>query len=79
MKVYVVYQLGYTGSNELEILGVFKDLEKAWEQLADVPVDETGTFIEGYFYNWDEGDIKENIWFWFDERVEGGIGNRYFN
>lgn len=31
MKVYVVYQLGYTGSNELEILGVFKDLEKAKE------------------------------------------------
>lgn len=31
MKIYVVYQLGYTGSNELEILGVFKDLEKAKE------------------------------------------------
>lgn len=29
MKVYVVYQLGYTGSNELEILGVFADKEKA--------------------------------------------------
>ena len=54
-------------------------LDILWEQLADVPVDETGTFIEGYFYNWDEGDIKENIWFWFDERIEGGIGNRYFN
>ena len=29
MKVYVVYQLGYTGSNELEILGVFKDIDEA--------------------------------------------------
>lgn len=29
MKVYVVYQLGYTGSNELEILGVYKDIETA--------------------------------------------------
>lgn len=29
MKVYVVYQLGYTGSNELEILGTFDDYKKA--------------------------------------------------
>lgn len=29
MKVYVVYQLGYTGSNELEILGIYKDIETA--------------------------------------------------
>ena len=31
MKVYVVYLLGYTGSNELEILGVYQDIEKAKE------------------------------------------------
>lgn len=29
MKVYVVYQLGYTGSNELEILGVYDRYTKA--------------------------------------------------
>lgn len=29
MKVYVVYQLGYTGSNELEILGVYRNIEEA--------------------------------------------------
>ena len=29
MKVYVVYQLGYTGSNELEILGVYDNYKKA--------------------------------------------------
>lgn len=29
MKVYVVYQLGYTGSNVLEILGVYKDYKIA--------------------------------------------------
>lgn len=29
MKVYIVYQLGYTGSNVLEILGVYNDIEKA--------------------------------------------------
>lgn len=29
MKVYVVYQLGYTGSNELEILGVYQNIGEA--------------------------------------------------
>lgn len=29
MKVYVVYQLGYTGSNELEILGVYGNINEA--------------------------------------------------
>ena len=29
MKVYVVYQLGYTGTNQLEILGVFSNIGEA--------------------------------------------------
>ena len=29
MEVYVVYQLGYTGVNELEVLGVFRNIEEA--------------------------------------------------
>ena len=29
MKVYIVYQLGYTGSNELEIIGTCNDYKKA--------------------------------------------------
>lgn len=29
MKVYVVYQLGYTGTNQLEILGIFKHIGEA--------------------------------------------------
>ena len=39
MKVYVVYQLGYTGSNVLEILGVFKEYKNAekiyWQYIND--------------------------------------------
>ena len=39
MKVYVVYQLGYTGSNELEILGVYKNVrfaeDKYFGQISD--------------------------------------------
>lgn len=54
-------------------------LDILWEQLADVPVDETGTFIEDFFYSWKIGDKKEDIWHWFDERVTEGIGKRYFN
>ena len=50
-----------------------------WEQLGDVPLDKTGTFIDDLFYSWKVGDKKDNIWHWFDERVDGGIGNRYFN
>lgn len=34
MEVYVVYQLGYTGSNVLEILGVFKNIEEAKKMLS---------------------------------------------
>lgn len=50
-----------------------------WEQLGDIPVNEEGTLIEDNFYNWDKGAEKAKIWYWFDERVEEGIKNRYFN
>lgn len=54
-------------------------LDKMWEELADIPTDKTGTFIEDFFYSWKIGDKKEDIWHWFDERVTEGIGKRYFN
>ncbi len=53
-------------------------LDIMWEQLGDIPVNEAGTTIEENFYNWDKGAEKEKIWHWFDDRVNGGIGNRYF-
>ena len=50
MKVYVVYQLGYTGSNVLEILGVFKEYKNAekiyWQYINDN--------VEDYDYGVDE-------------------------
>lgn len=54
-------------------------LDKMWEQLSDIPVNDTGEIIEDKFYNWDKGTNKEKIWHWFDDRVIGGIGNRYFS
>lgn len=54
-------------------------LDMMWEELEDIPTDEMGIFIENPFYIWNIGTQKEDIWHWFDKRVEGGIGNRYFN
>ena len=50
-----------------------------WEKFGDIPVDKNGITIEQDFYIWKKGTEKEDIWHWFDVRVTGGIGNRYFN
>lgn len=54
-------------------------LDKMWEQLSDIPVNNTGEIIEDNFYIWEKGTSRDDIWYWFDKRVQGGIGNRYFN
>ena len=54
-------------------------LDKMWEQLSDIPVNNTGEIIENKFYIWEKGTSRDDIWHWFDKRVQGGIGNRYFN
>lgn len=54
-------------------------LDKLWEQLGDIPVDESETKIEKPFFYWGKNTNKEKIWHWFDERLVEGIGNRYFN
>ena len=54
-------------------------IDKLWEELGDVLVDETGVYIDQDFYIWKKGTEKEEIWHWFDVRTTGGIGNKYFN
>lgn len=54
-------------------------LDIMWQELGDIPVNESSTIIEENFYNWEKGTEKEKIWHWFDDRLEEGIGNRYFN
>ena len=54
-------------------------LDLMWQQLGDIPVNEEGTLIEDDFYNWDKGSELDLIWHWFDDRLEEGIGKRYFN
>lgn len=54
-------------------------IDKLWKELGDVFVDETGVYIDQDFYIWKKGTEKEEIWHWFDVRITGGIGNKYFN
>lgn len=54
-------------------------IDKLWEELGNVYVDETSVYIDQDFYIWKKGTEKEEIWHWFDVRVTGGIGNKYFN
>ena len=48
MKVYVVYELGYTGSNELEILGIYKDIETAKKMYRDSIAESRAEFDYDY-------------------------------
>ena len=48
MNVYVVYQLGYTGSNELEILGVYQDLKLAEERYFKEIIDNIREYDFGF-------------------------------
>lgn len=54
-------------------------LDIMWKELGDILVDENGIAIEQDFYIWKKGTEKEEIWHWFDNRVIGGIGKKYFN
>ena len=42
-------------------------LDKLWEELSDVPLDNTGEKIEDDFYIWEKGTSKEDIWHWFEK------------
>ncbi len=53
-------------------------LDLLWNDLADIGVDDKDNITEN-FYIWKKGTFREDIWHWFDERVEGGIGEKYFN
>jgi hypothetical protein len=44
-------------------------LDLLWNDLSYVGVDEKDNITED-FYIWKSGTFRENIWHWFDERVE---------
>ena len=53
-------------------------VDNLWEKLSDIPINKNENIDEN-FYIWKKGTNREIIWHWFDERIENGIGNRYFN
>ena len=55
-----------------------KKLDKLWELLTDIPINEKEE-IDNDFFIWEKGTPREEIWHWFDNQIDGGIGKRYFN
>lgn len=50
-----------------------EDIIRLWELLGDIPVDEEDQIDED-FYLWEKGTDKFEIWHWFDEHLEEGLG-----
>ena len=48
------------------------DLKMMWEEFADVPINRDDE-IEQYFYFWEKGTYRFDIWHWFDEKLPDGI------
>ena len=53
-------------------------LDILWEKLGNILIDENENILEN-FYIWKKGTFREEIWHFFDKRIDEGIGNRYFN
>lgn len=49
-----------------------EELEKLWEMLGDIPVNDNDE-IEEEFLEFPVGTYKEEIWKWFDERYPDGV------
>ena len=49
------------------------DIEKLWEELEDVPVDEDEC-LDVDWHGWYKGTHREEIWHWFDEHQSKGVG-----
>lgn len=72
-KYYFLKSYSYLSEEEYQTT-----LDDLWEDFAYIDIDENENLLE----NWKifkKGTFREDVWHWFDERVEGGIGNRYFN
>lgn len=65
----------YSNVTEDEYQTIIDDL---WEDFAYIDIDEQENTLEKWKM-FPKGIFREEIWHWFDERVIGGIGNRYFN
>lgn len=52
-------------------------LDYLWNDFSYIGIDDKDNITED-FYIWKAGTNRFDIWHWFDDRINGGIGNRYF-
>lgn len=50
-----------------------EELEKMWDELGDVPVDEDEC-LDIDWQGWDKGTYREEVWDWFDKQHSKGVG-----
>ena len=54
-----------------------KEIEKLWEELADIPVHEDENYelcLDADWLSWNKGTSVDEIWHWFDEHHSKGVG-----
>ena len=51
---------------------VDREIEKLWEELADVPIDENEC-LDVDWRDWSKGTHREELWHWFDEHHSKGV------
>lgn len=49
-----------------------RELEKMWDEFADIPLDEDECLEEDWMH-WEKGTFREDIWHWFDEYHSNGV------
>ena len=63
-----------SGLQDIELLrDRDEELEKLWEQFADIPLDPKTECIDTPFLGWGKGISREEIWHWFDQRHSKGV------
>lgn len=61
------------GEEELEMKLTDAEIEKLWDELEDVPIDED-EYLDIDWKVWSKGTHREEIWHWFDENHSKGVG-----
>lgn len=77
MKVYVVYQLGYDGSQILDILGVYNDYEKAEKEYLQNIEDNIRNF--DFDYDKECKDHRKGTEFRMSRLFKGGYQENWDN
>lgn len=55
------------------------ELERLWNEFADVPIDPETEKLEEAYLHFPAGTDREDVWHWFDNRHSKGIGYLLYN